>query len=328
VDAVLNPQPSAAPPAGQAPLTGPVPLRLRGAFNPTTGQFAYSDFNTATTLPLDAGAEIEVVFAVDRAAMGGAPGDLFQSLVQITDSLNISRIDLPVSAVATSRSGLWVGTAMIATVDQITAAPSPLLPDGTATVDVTTDADADAPSLFPIRLILHRADNGTVKLLQQVYVGENSSGTPVVATAESSLDPLKLAEARRFSSSTFPLDAKVIGSGADLGLSGTASFSVVLSHTAGTNPFVHTYHPDHDNKDAEFNPAPLPEGIESHTVTRAIALTFAADPASLGLTDLGWGSTLLGGDYQETLSGLRAQPITVKGKFVLRRLSAIGTLTE
>ncbi|MCF7730266.1 MAG: hypothetical protein K9N23_01200 [Akkermansiaceae bacterium] len=327
LDMVLTPVPSVTPPAGQPALAGPVPLRLRGAFNPVNGQFSYTPFNGPATLALDPGEEIEVVFAVDRGVMGGNPGDSFQSILQITDSLKISRIDLPVSATAASLSGLWVGAAMVSTVDQITAAPAPL-PDGTATVDVTTAADADTPSSFPIRLILHRADNGTVKLLQQVYLGENGSGTSIATPAESSLDPQKLASARRFSSSSFPLDAKVLKSGADLGLTGKASFSVVLSHTAATNPFVHAFHPDHDNKDAQFNPVPLPEGIESHTVSRAIDLSFAADPAALGLSDLGWGTTILGGDYQEVISGLRAQPITVKGKYVLYRVSSIGVLTE
>lgn len=327
LDLVLTPAPSVTPPAGQPALAGPVPLRLRGAFDPATGQYGYAPFNGPATLALAAGEEKEIVFAVDRGVMGGNPGDSYQSILQLSDSLKISRIDLPVSAIAASLSGLWVGAAMVSTVDQITAAPAPLA-DGTATVDVTTDADAATPASFPIRLILHRADNGTVKLLQQVYLGENGSGMPVVTTVESSLDPLKLASARRFSSASFPLDAKAIKSGADLGLVGKASFSVVLSHTAATNPFVHAFHPDHDNKDAQFNPAPLAEGVESYTVSRVIDLGFAADPAALGLSDLGWGTTILGGDYQEVISGLRAQPITVKGKYVLYRVSSIGVLTE
>ncbi len=318
---------AASAPAGHDVVAGPVPLRICSALNPETGQFDFADFVAPTDYALEAGQLIEVVFAVDRAAMGGNPGDVFQSLLQVTDSENISRIDLPASAVTTSRSGLWVGAAVVTAVDQITAAPDPL-PDGTGTVVVSTDADADAPSAFPIRLILHRADSGTVKLLQQVYIGVNTSGDTIIATAESALDPVKLANARRLSSATFPLDEKVINSGADLGLAGTASFSSVLSHTAATNPFLHTYHPDHDNKDAQFSPVALPEGDESYTVSRAIDLNFVADPSTIGLSDLGWGSTVLGGDYEETITGLRAQPITVKGTFVLRRVSSIDTLTE
>lgn len=326
--ATLSPVATVVPPSGQTVSAGAVPLRLRGSLNPATGQFDYSNFVAATNLALAAGQEVEVVFAVNRAAMGGNAGDVFQSIVRVTDSLQISRIELPATAVTTSRAGLWVGTAMVTKVDQITAAPGPLLPNGQGTVSVNTDADASAPAAFPLRLIVHRTQSGAVKLLQQVYLGENAGGTAVVATTQSAIDSRKLSKARRFSSSTFPPDAKVIKTGADLGLTGIASFSVVLGHTAATNPFLHTFHPDHDNRDAQFNPGPLPEGIESFTVSRSIDLSFIADPAPLGLSDPGWGSTVLGGDYKEVITGLRAQPVTVKGKFVLHRLSAIGVLTE
>lgn len=337
VDAVLSPEASVSPPPGQSALAGSVPLRLRGSLNPSTGQFDYAAFTAPTVLTLGPGEERDVVFAVDRATMGGTPGDSFQSLVRITDSLNISRVDLPVSAVTTLRSGLWVGAAVVNKVDQITAAPGPLLPDGQGTVDESTDADADAPTTFPLRLILHRSDGGALKLLQQVYVGEDNSGNSIIADAESHLDATKLSTARRLSSSTLPLGEKVLGTGADLGLSGTATFDFTLAHDAPTNPFLHTYHPDHDNKNAQFGPfvldtGPAPDFLvrspESTSVKREIDLTFSNDPASLGLSDLGWGSTVLGGTYTEIITGLRAQKITVKGAFVLRRVSDIPTLTE
>jgi hypothetical protein len=40
-----------------------------------------------------------------------------------------------------------------------------------------------------------------------------------------------------------------------------------------SNPFLHSYHPDPDNLDAEFN-ATLPSGRESYSVTRRITLKF------------------------------------------------------
>jgi hypothetical protein len=325
LDASLTPAASATPPAGEDAIAGLVPLRIRGSLDLQTGQFTYTDFSAITSYTLAAGEEVEVIIAVDRAAMGGSPGDLFQSIVQVTDSLNVSRIDLPVSASTTPRTGLWVGSAVVTTVDQITAAPDPQ-PDGTSLVDVTTDADAETPAAFPVRLILHRADDGTVRLLQQVYLGKNLAGELIISTSESALDPAELSSARRLSSATFPLGEQVTKTGADLGLSGASAFSSVLSYTAATNPFLHTYHPDHDNKDAQFNPTPLPEGVESYNVARAITMSYVADPATLGLSELGWGSTVLGGNYQETVSGLRAQDITVKGVFILRRVSDVATL--
>lgn len=337
LDFTLTPGVSATPPPGQPALAGPVPLQVRGAFNPVTGQFAYSAFNSATQRTLAAGQHLDVVLAVDRAAMAGNAGDTFQSLVSLTDSLNLCRIDLPVSAVTTDRSGLWVGAAVVNKIDQITAAPGPILPDGQGTVDTTTQADADAPKSFPLRLILHRTSGGAVKLLQQVYIGEDGGGIHIIADAESHLAPAKLASARRLSSSTLPLDQKITGSGADLGLAGTAEFDFTLAHDSPSNPFIHTYHPDHDNKNAQFAPfvlgnGPPPDNLvrspESTAVKREIDLTFSNDPASLGLSNLGWGSIVLGGSYTEVITGLRAQKITVKGAFVLRRVSDIPTLTE
>ena len=100
------------------------------------------------------------------------------------------------------------------------------------------------------------------------------------------------------------------------------------AHDAADNPFVHTYHPDHDNRDAQFSPAALPAGIESYTVTRNITLAMAADGSALGVDDLAWGSTTLGGTYRETLSGLRSHDVGVAGTFVLYRVTDIPELTD
>ena len=245
--------------------------------------------------------------------MGGNAGDVFQSIVQVTDSLGLSRIDLPVSAVTTSRSGLWVGAAVVTTVDQIAAEADPQ-DDGTALVHVRTDADAGTPAEFPIRLIFHRNDAGQIKLLQRVFVGENTSGAAIVGTAESFLDAAKLASARRLSSASFPVGGRFAKTAGDFGIGTTAGFIVALPASDATNPFVHAFHPDHKASAA-------PE------ITRAISLAFDAS-APADTSPLGWGSTVLTGTYSETLTGLRAQAINIKGAFVLRRISNIGTLTE
>lgn len=327
VTATLTPTASVAAPASQSAVAGNVPLVLRGALNPTTGQFTYNGLAAPSSHLLAAGEFREFVVAVDRAAMAGTAGDVFQSLLQITDSLNISRVDLPVRAVTTSRSGLWVGAALATKVDQVTAAPNPQ-PDGTATVAVTRDSAAETPASFPIRLIMHRSDSGAVKLLQQAYIGLNTSGNMIITPSEALLDPSTLKSARRVSSASFPLDHKVINSSADLGLSGLTRFTFVLSHTDATNPFLHIYHPDHDNKDAQFSPVNLLAGEESFTVRRRMDLSWEGTAAAIGLSELGWGSTVLGGTYLEVVTGLRAQGIIVRGTFVLRRVSSIGTLTE
>lgn len=111
-------------------------------------------------------------------------------------------------------------------------------------------------------------------------------------------------------------------------LGGELTFDFELGYDDPTNPFLHSYHPDHDNLDAQSPPEPLTAGIESHTVARAIELHFVSDPAALHLEEPGWGSTTLGGTYRETISGLRAQPIHISGDFVLHRVSPIPTLSS
>jgi hypothetical protein len=104
---------------------------------------------------------------------------------------------------------------------------------------------------------------------------------------------------------------------------GQHSATITLPHTDATNPFLHTYHPDHDNLDARFNAAPLPAGIESHTVSRALSLTLdAASPDA----DPAWGANVLTGNYAESVSGLHKSTIGVEGRFTLRRLSEVTTL--
>ena len=108
-----------------------------------------------------------------------------------------------------------------------------------------------------------------------------------------------------------------------LRLSRIVTFSVALGYNASTNPFVHTYHPDHDNLDERFE-ALLPAKRESPDVTRSVTLTFA--PQNPDGFDPTWGSTTLGGTYEETVTGLRSQDITTSGGFIIRRSNSATTL--
>jgi hypothetical protein len=212
-----------------------------------------------------------------------------------------------VRATSTNFSGLWAGAAILNRVDQI--------------IGQTNSGGQAAPSNFPVRLVVHRAENGATTLLQQVYVFD-ANGTPLVSTKESVARGGTSGKISRLSTASFPLDLKALGAG-QLGITGAVGFNVALGHDAETNPFVHTYHPDHDNLDARYE-QPLPAGVESPAVTRAITLTFT--PTLPGVTDPTLGSTTLGGTYSETITGLRAEPITVSGAFVLHRVSAAQTL--
>jgi hypothetical protein len=96
---------SAQPPANQPAVAGAVPLLVRGPRDEQTLEFTYTPLSTPLTRTLAPGQETEVVLTLDRASMGGTAGAVFQSILRVTDSLNLTRIELPVSAVTTSFAG-------------------------------------------------------------------------------------------------------------------------------------------------------------------------------------------------------------------------------
>ena len=216
--------------------------------------------------------------------------------------------------------------------------------DATASSLVLSSADQTAsaafgsttPRSFPLRVILHVDDAGTARLLSHVFMGKlaaapNNLG---LCTLEAALKQDEKARAQRFTSAHLPLDT-VVGSGSgSVGLGQTLERSIFIPHNAPTNPYVHTYHPDHDNRNARFD-GPVSAGIESPAITRAFSLAFTTTPPS-GTSSQGWGSSVIGGNYTEILSGIRkarlpdgttTQSVTVTGTFVLRRVSELGSLT-
>src|SRR4030095_8898543 len=96
-----------------------------------------------------------------------------------------------------------------------------------------------------------------------------------------------------------------------------------------SNPFLHTYHPDHDNLDALFS-TPLAQGIESYGVTRQITLSFAAP--NNDFNSLTQSSDDLSGNYLEAITfaarGSQTRQYNVLGSFSLKRISDITTLTS
>jgi hypothetical protein len=101
-----------------------------------------------------------------------------------------------------------------------------------------------------------------------------------------------------------------------------------------TNPFVHKYHPDHDNKSARGEA--LIAGQESYSISREVTFTFTPSPPAGSSSTTGWGSSVIGGTYAETVQGLSKDSsgvgtgdgIRLSGTFELRRVSELGTLTQ
>ena len=181
---------------------------------------------------------------------------------------------------------------------------------------------------FRLRTLLHVSDGGTATLLSRVFLGQLAAAPyPIgLCTRQNLLKQDALATAQRFTSAHLPLD-QIITSGSGSAATGsTLTRTVTIPFNDPTNPFVHAYHPDHDNKNARGEP--LDANGESLRITRNCSFTFTASPPAGSSVTSGWGSSVIGGTYEETLTGLHKDTLTIGGTFELRRASEVGTLSQ
>lgn len=364
------------------PITGvPAmpPILVRGAINSSNLTYGYTSLLAGsmqwTLAPAGTpGSEVEVVLGLNRFApqMSGPAGTFLAGVLELTDSLQLSQVQLGVSAEVASTAGLWVGGAAAEYVDQylsryVTAnsreefqqvltdrqlsqgadgyryewdpaskrilvfggadgKTGSYLPDGPANTD---SGKVSRP--FPLRLIVH-SDGTSTRLLQRVYYGTGSApgSSLVVARTEDRLDPTQLASARRISAVHLPWSESNTGWGlqGSLQQGGTLTAQVALGYDdQNSNPFLHTYHPDHDNLDAAFS-GPLDRGQESYGVVRSVSLRVS--PPADDFTRLTAGNTELSGTYSELITfqgkGSQTRQFNLIGTFILKRLTDIATL--
>ena len=335
---------SETPPAGQTNIVAVPPLLLRGSLNPTNLSYSYTNLpvNSPRTWTLAArdlpGSEVEVVLGLNRTAITASPGSLLAGILSFTDSLGFTLVQVPVSATAASRAGLWVGGAAVTQVSQYLKSYAR---DGSNNIVITTNGNyvvtnldttlAAVPRTYPLRLIVHNPTNGSAVLLQRVYYGFDATTNVVVASGESALHPGYLSAARRISATHLPWTATntVWSLSGNLGQQTSLAATITLGHDdQAANPFLHTYHPDHDNLDANFKQV-LPQGAESYTAVRAITLN--VQPPANDFSSLVTGAETLTGNYLETITlqglGTSARAYQVSGVFTLNRISQVPALT-
>jgi hypothetical protein len=345
---------SETPPSGQTNIVGVPPILVRGSINPATLLYssvrliadttdAETDADTGIftwTLPPKGrpGSDVQVVLGLARDQMPGNTGDLSAGVLQLTDDQGLMRIDLGVAAVKSSLAGLWVGEAQVSQVVQYLVnyqrdpVGNPVIKltetNGVYAVLTTNAVLGPVPRAFPLRLIMH--DDGTNSfLMQRVFLGTDITTNPIVATEQRFIDPDRLGAARRISAAHLPWSASNTPWPMTL-VSNVYRVSVVTPYDAvGSNPFVHQYHPDHDNLNASFTQS-LPKGRESYGITRTIWLS----PQSAATDYLGQtaGSLERKGIYDETITvegaGGSSRTFKVVGTFSLNRISSISTLTR
>ena len=329
ISVTLTPSESAAPPEGQPEIAGKVPL-LQRVWNETAQQFEFVPVTGPLTVTLAAGAHREWTFVPDRSAMTGPAGTRFATVLHVTDAGahgSYSDLTLPVTAETGGLGGLWVGEAVITQVQNhlqkyqrhadgsnVIDEQGRFVPDGPA-----QDAAADTAQPFRLRVIVHVDAAGTARLLSNVYIGQLATQPPGpgFTARQAVLVPETLEKAVRITAAHLPLDVVAAMDGS-FGAGGRLSATVSVPINDPVNPFLHTYHPDHDNLDARFaGPA-----AEAFSVARAISLSVdAASPDA----DPQWGAATLTGTYGESLTGLHKNAIEVAGRFALRRISEITT---
>jgi len=153
------------PPAGQTPIEGSAPVLVRDELDTATLVYGHEVLSvgspswTQTLKPKDEiGSEVEVVLGLDRAAMTGAPGTLYASLLRFTDSLGHSQIDIPVSGEVGSGEGLWVGAVAVTQVRH--------------SLSTDTNTFGEVASPYPLRLLLHKEKlSGVTVVPNDITVG-------------------------------------------------------------------------------------------------------------------------------------------------------------
>jgi hypothetical protein len=340
---------SEAPPTAQPAIVAVPPLLVRGALNTTDLTYGLSALpvNTPQTWTLaprgEQGSEAEIVLGLDRAAIAANVGDLLAGVLQLTDSLGHSQLELAVSAQPASRAGLWVGGAAVTDVGQYLktyqrgAGDQPAVDaDGKYVVTAVDTSMQPVPASYPLRLIVHNPATGPATLFQRVYYGFNALSAPILSNQESALARERLADSRRLSAAHLPWsDANPgwdLSGGLAQGVTVTAMIATEFNDQAA-NPFLHTYHPDHDNLNASFRNE-LPQGSESYKVIREITLT--PQPPAADFNSRVAASQTLRGTYLETIrvqglarsTGPDTRQFEVKGVFELNRLNEIPTLTR
>lgn len=192
---------------------------------------------------------------------------------------------------------------------------------------------AKVGSAFPLRLILHnRVTGNQVNLLQRAYIGPGRDATnTIVATRESLLDGSQLGSARRITATHLPFTRNNTPWGANgtFDPGGVLLFTVGLSYKdQASNPYLHTFHPDHDNLDPLFKMTQA-RGVESYDITRFVKITF--NPPANDFASLTAATKSRSGVYEETMTigatGGASRDFRMSGSFTLQQINTTATLT-
>jgi len=234
---------------------------------------------------------------------------------------------------------------------------------GSVTVNGVSEAFSDTPETpqptindFSYRVMFHVDSSGQTRLLKEVTLMFEEGATPeddgrYVLITDPALIPdyhgATMVDGEsvgyRISCLAYDFDGMEKEVDGDFGwvddgsgpVPGTPlTTELILGVDDVTNPFKHKYHPDHDNKTADFEDFKE----EAYEIHRNMNFEFTQDDPD-GQNAPAWGSIEMGGQFTETVSGLFAKKIPggggavndlihVSGTFKVKRISSEGVINE
>jgi hypothetical protein len=328
-----------------------MPLRYR-LEDPETGDVAWPSLRDSLVQNVPPREDVFIEFGVRRSEFTDGR---MEQIFEITDEFGVRILLLagadtlqPVVAAARTAgdtanaktraptggtmAGLWLGAVQVNAVSEAQRAGVTPTPTGEA---------------FEQRVLIHVDAGGQARLLKDVILmwedgtavpsdedpALQEVGTPgrYVLITNKDLIPLYTGAVnrdgaqvgQRFSTIAYDFPGEYVEMDGDFGPGGQNTVTLVLEPEFPTNPFRHQFHPDHDNKDAQF----LNFQPEAFQVAREMQFEFAVDDP-LGADPPGWGSSIVGGTFREAITGLHKNTIFVSGSFRMRRVVLVPVLNQ
>jgi hypothetical protein len=318
-----------------------LPLLYRNE-DPETGEIAWPQLRDTLTLPAPANADVFLTLAVDRRRFSASR---MEQVLRLRDEQG-GEVELfaggnsiqPLTtakgekATGAGLAGLWVGEVSVDKVSQAQQAgttPVPTVRKFSQRVLVHVDAGGQARLLKDV--IQMWQEGTTVPSALDPTLREVAQPGRYVLITDKNLIGLYQGSAnrdgvsvgQRFSTVAYDFAGETLEFEGDFGPDKTLQAAVVVEPDLPTNPFLHRYHPDHNNLDEQF----LNFRPEAFRVVRDMQFVFAAtDPQ--GGSRPGWGDSRLAGRFEESIVGLHRNAIFTSGSFELRRVSAVAVLNQ
>ena len=331
---------SESPPAGQgneSPIGEALLMQVSYGINgkETSDHCPCEDFTIKLGAKGEYDSQWDLSIALDRSILADDVAR-FSGILQLEDEAGHSQFNIPVMAEPRGMNGMWAGNVFL---DKVSAMYN------ATTSEADKPSPTPVPTKFPLRYILYRGEGDDqttdLHLFQRVFsglipAGFDSAGELVASNTEMisiGADTLRLENVHRFSTTHLPFTADNLPASSfkadttstpkqDIALGGIIQFDITTDYDSyDNNPFLHAFHPDHDNLDASFSNQ-LSQGNESFGIRRQMTFKFTTHSGSF--EDIILAGSNKGGIYEETLTleGKNGfdRSIDLQGTFILQQV--------